>query len=207
MKTTHREAGGTKQTIGRFLHTCWTRYWAWSDRNYDWLDQRMTRMAVYNPFWRRFLSFFWMPFAYQSGIRSVRYAGDEIHVLLPYRRPNRNWYGDMAGAALLGNAELAAGMVLFEECGADCIILCRRMNFEFKSNCNGPALYVARTLTDIDDKLAAGRPFKCDVELDVFQCLKGTHEKGSKKIGRCEMTFSVTQKCFMPRRRRPWMPI
>lgn len=183
------------------------RYWAWSDRNYDWLDKRMTRLAIFNPFWRRFLSFFWMPFAYQSGLHFVRTKGDVLHAKLPYRRPNRNWYGDMAGAALLGNAELAAGMALFEDCGDDCVIVCRRMNLEFLASCTGPALYVTRTVTDIQQKIAAGRPFECDVEMELFQCEKGTSRPSHKKVGKCTMSFSVTQKRFLPRRKRPWMPV
>lgn len=182
------------------------RYRIWSDRNYDYLDARFTKLAIHNPFWRRFLSFFWMPFAYQSGIRLVGRKGDVLNVLLPYRRPNRNWYGDMGGAALLGNAEIAAGMLLFEHCGADCIIVCRKMNFEFHSNCTGPALYAARSKTDIEDKLAAGRPFECAMEMDVFQCEKGSSEPSRKRVGSCELSFSVTQKSYLPRRKRPVMP-
>ena len=39
--------------------------------------------------------------------------------ILPFKRVNRNWYNAMAGAALLGNSEVAAGMFLFGECGSD----------------------------------------------------------------------------------------
>jgi hypothetical protein len=207
MKGARAQSAGDRRTPAQALHDLWARYWAWSDRNYDWLDRRMTWLAVHNPFWRRFLSFFWMPFAWHSGVRLVRRQGDTLHVLLPCRRPNRNWYGDMAGAALLGNAELAAGMILFEKCGADCIIVCRRMSFEFRANCTGRAIYVARPVTDIDDRVAGGRPFECTIDLGVFQCEKGTDRPGRKKVGSCEMTFSVTQKSFLPRRRRPWMPV
>lgn len=207
MKSTTAPKSGIRALTIRSAAAAAARYWAWSDANYDWLDKRMTRMAIFNPFWRRILSFFWMPFAYQSGLRFIRRDGDTLHALLPFRRPNRNWYGDMAGAALLGNAELAAGMALFQECGADCVITCRRMNFDFKGSCTGPALYVARTKTDIAKKLDAGRPFECDVEMDVHQCNRHSTLPGRKKVGHCDMTFSVTQKCFLPRRKRPWMPV
>jgi len=196
-----------RRSAGRAGQSWAARYRGWSDRNYDYLDRRFTELAIFNPLWRRFLSFFWMPFAYHSGIRIVGRKGDTLNVLLPYRRPNRNWYGDMAGAALLGNAELAAGMILFEHCGADCIIVCRRMNFEFHANCTGPALYVARAKTDIEDKIAAGRPFECAIEMDVFQCEKGTAEPSRKRVGSCELSFSATQKSYLPHRKRPVMPV
>lgn len=207
MKSAAANESGIRNLSIRLMGETGTRYWAWSDRNYDWLDKRITALAIFNPFWRKLLSFFWMPFAWQSGLRVVAREGDALHMQLPYRRPNRNWYGDMAGAALLGNAEIAAGMALFEACGADCIIVCRRMNFDFHSSCTGPALYVARPVTDIAEKQEAGRPFECDVEMDVFQCGKRSGKPGTKKIGRCEMTFSVTQKKFLPRRKRPWLPV
>jgi hypothetical protein len=196
-----------RQNAGRSRQSWAARYRVWYDRIYDYLDKRFTELAIFNPFWRRFFSFFWMPFAFQSGLRLVHRKGDTLSILLPYRRPNRNWYGDMAGAALLGNAELAAGMILFEKCGADCIIVCRRMKFEFHANCTGPAIYVARAKTDIEDKLAAGRPFECAMEMDLFQAEKGSSEPSRKRVGSCEMSFSVTQKRYLPRRKRPWIPI
>jgi len=207
VKNTRVESASPRRNADRSGRSWAARYRTWSDRNYDYLDKRFTELAIFNPFWRRFLSFFWMPFAFQSGIQLVRRKGDTLSILLPYRRPNRNWYGDMAGAALLGNSELAAGMILFETCGADCIIVCRKMNFEFLANCNGPALYVARAKTDIEEKIAAGRPFECVIDMDVFECAKGTCEPSRKRVGNCEMTFSVTQKSFLPRRKRPVMPI
>ena len=207
MKSVRTQSTGIGTKTGRPGRSWAARYWAWSDRNYDYLDRKLTELAIFNPFWRRFLSFFWMPFAWHSGIRLVRREGDTLSVLLPYRRPNRNWYGDMAGAALLGNAELAAGMILFEQCGADCVIVCRKMNFEFHANCTGPALYMARAKTDIGEKIAAGRPFECDLEMDVVQCGKGAKEPGRKRVGSCEMSFTVTQKSYLPRRKRPWMPV
>jgi hypothetical protein len=207
VKSARVESTGLRRNAGRSRRSWSARYRVWSDRNYDYLDKRITELAIYNPFWRRFLAFFWMPFAYHSGIRIVRRSGEALNVLLPFRRPNRNWYGDMAGAAILGNAELAAGMILFEHCGAECIIVCKKMDFHFHANCTGPALYVSRAKTDIEDKLAAGRPFECAMEMDVFQAEKGTSEPSRKRVGSCEMSFSVTQKSYLPRRKRPSLPL
>ena len=39
--------------------------------------------------------------------------------ILPFRKFNKNWYNAMAGAALLGNAEIAGGMYVFGTVGAD----------------------------------------------------------------------------------------
>jgi hypothetical protein len=207
VKSAQIESRGLRRFAIRTAQSWASRYRVWSDRNYDYLDKRITELAIYNPIWQRFLSFFWMPFAYHSGVRIVRRKGDALNVLLPFRRPNRNWYGDMAGAAILGNAELAAGMILFEHCGADCIIVCKKMDFHFHANCTGPALYVACSKTDIEGKLAAGRPFECAMEMDVFQADKATGEPGHKLVGSCEIAFSVTQKMYLPRRKRPSLPI
>lgn len=207
MKSHRAEPNATYGNHGRVGKSWAARYRTWSDRNYDYCERRLTQMAIFNPFWRRILSFFWMPFAYHSGIRLVARQGEALNVFLPYRRPNRNWYGDMAGAALLGNAEIAAGLILFERCGADCIIVCRKMSFEFRSSCTGAALYVVRATTDIGDKIAAGRPFECAMEMDVFQCESGTAQASKKRVGHCKMSFSVTQKNYLPRRNRPIMPI
>jgi len=207
VKIARAQSTSLRRQAGRSGQSWSARYRVWSDRNYDYLDKRITELAIFNPYWRRFLSFFWMPFAYHSGIRLVRRKGDALNVLLPFRRPNRNWYGDMAGAAILGNAELAAGMILFEHCGAECIIVCKKMDFQFHANCTGPALYVSRAKTDIEDKLASGRPFECSMEMDVFQAEKGTSEPSRKRVGSCDMSFSVTQKSYLPRRKRPVMPV
>jgi hypothetical protein len=43
--------------------------------------------------------------------------------------------------------------------------------------------------------------------MDVVQCGKGAKEPGRKRVGSCEMSFTVTQKSYLPRRKRPWMPV
>ena len=62
--------------------------------------------------------------------------------VLPFKRVNRNWYNAMAGAALLGNSEVAAGMYLFSEMRQRLhMVVCKEMQYQFLRPCLGPAVY------------------------------------------------------------------
>lgn len=71
MKSERGEANTTFGHAGGAGKSWSARYRIWSDRNYDYCEPRLTQMAIFNPFWRRVFNFFWMPFAYHSGIRLV----------------------------------------------------------------------------------------------------------------------------------------
>ena len=80
------------------------------------IEAYLSRLSTKNNFWHRVCSLIWLPFAFRSGISLRRIDAKSFTAVLPYRRFNRNWYNAMAGAALLGNSEVAAGMYLFAEC-------------------------------------------------------------------------------------------
>ena len=79
----------------------------------------VSKLSTRNKFWNRICSMIWLPYAYRSGITM---SGDQntYRATLPFRRFNKNWYNAMAGAALLGNSEIAGGNYVFSVCGGDC---------------------------------------------------------------------------------------
>ena len=79
----------------------------------------ISRLSTRNNFWHRVCSLIWLPFAWRSGIHMKQLGNPRFAAVLPFKRVNRNWYNAMAGAALLGNSEVAGGMFLFSECGSD----------------------------------------------------------------------------------------
>ena len=101
----------------------------------------ISRLSTKNNFWHRVCSLIWLPFAWRSGIQMRREGRSRFEAVLPFKRVNRNWYNAMAGAALLGNSEVAAGMFLFSECGSDYNVVCKQMKYDFLRPCLGPAIY------------------------------------------------------------------
>jgi len=77
----------------------------------DRVEAYISRLSTRNNFWHRITSLIWLPFAFRSGIK--RLNTNTFTAILPFRRFNRNWYNAMAGAALLGNSEIAGGMYVF----------------------------------------------------------------------------------------------
>ncbi len=137
-------------------------------------------------------SLIWLPYAFRSGITMKRLDANRFTAVLPFKRINRNWYNAMAGAALLGNSEVAAGMYLFSECGSGFIVVCKRLDYKFLRPCLGPAIYHVICNDELDGKIAAGGEFNVDLELEVRQQLK---KKGRElRVGRCALTFHCTPK-------------
>ena len=101
----------------------------------------ISRLSTRNWFWQKVCSLIWLPFAFRSGITLRRAAENRFTAVLPFTRGNRNWYNAMAGAALLGNSEVAGGMYLFGECGGDYVVVCKEMKYRFLRPCLGPAVY------------------------------------------------------------------
>ena len=119
--------------------------------------------------------------------------------VLPFTRFNRNWYNAMAGAALLGNSEVAGGMFLFAKCGGDYTVVCKQMNYRFLRPCFGPAIYEVVKSQEIDEKIKAGGEFNIDLEMEIRQQLR---KKGREMlVGKCNITFHCTPK-DMARARR-----
>ena len=158
------------------------------------LEAFISRLSTKNNFWHKVCSLIWLPYAFRSGITMKRLDSKRFSAVLPFRRINRNWYNAMAGAALLGNSEIAGGMYLFSECGSEYIVVCKQMRYRFLRPCYGPAVYHILNTEDLQERLATGSEFNIKLELEVSQRLK---KKGRElKVGRCEITFHCTPKAF-----------
>jgi hypothetical protein len=158
------------------------------------LEGFVARLSTRNNFWHRFCSLIWLPYAFRSGISLKRIDAKRFTAVLPFRRFNRNWYNAMAGAALLGNSEVAGGMFLFAGLGADYEVVCKKMEYSFLRPCYGPAIYEVTNADDIDldANIETNDEFNVSLTLDIRQQLA---RKGMEKsVGRCEITFHCTPK-------------
>ena len=166
------------------------------------IEAYVTRLSTKNNFWHRVCSLIWLPFAFRSGISMRRMTRDKFTAVLPFKRSNRNFYNAMAGASLLGNSEVAAGMFLFKFCGSDYAVVCKHMSYKFLRPCYGPAIYNVRDAEQINDTLneemSARCEFNINLTLDITQTL---HKKGREvRVGRCEITFHCTPKFMIKER-------
>lgn len=167
----------------------------------------VSKLSTRNKFWNRVCSMIWLPYAYRSGITM---SGDETtyRATLPFRRFNKNWYNAMAGAALLGNSEIAGGNYVFSVCGGDYTVVCKHLEYKFLRPCHGPAEYRMTPLDDIHALVATGQEFNISIRMDIVQVLVPMSEKllaeevedagkgttKPKRVGRCTATFHVTPK-------------
>ena len=162
----------------------------------------ITRLSTKNNFWHRVCSMIWRPFAFRSGISMRRLAGDRFSLVLPFKRSNRNFYNAMAGAALLGNSEVAAGIFLFKHCGSDYAVVCKNMSYKFLRPCYGPAIYNVRDAqkieSELNDFMNEHQEFNIDFTMDITQIL---HKRGRElRVGRCDITFHCTPKSMIKER-------
>ncbi|MDZ4756037.1 MAG: hypothetical protein SGJ11_16260 [Phycisphaerae bacterium] len=159
----------------------------------------LSRLSTKNTFFQRAFSLVYLPFAFRSGISVKRDGTSRFVAILPFTRFNRNWYNAMAGAALLGNSEVAGGMYLFGKCGGDFTVVCKTMNYRFLRPCFGPAIYEIVQSEDLDNKIKAGGEFNIDLEMEIRQQLK---KRGREMlVGRCAITFHCTPKSMAQARR------
>src|SRR5205823_14443637 len=142
-------------------------------------------------FWHRICSFLWLPYAYFSGIRMKQVDSAAFQAILPFSRFNRNWYKAMAGAALLGNSEIAAGMYVFGVCGAGYAVVCKHLEYKFLRPCLGPAIYKSKPREDIHALLATHGEFNLTLDMEILQQVSKPGEK-DRRVGRCVITFHVT---------------
>jgi hypothetical protein len=166
---------------------------------YDRIEAFLSRLSTRNNFWHRVCSLIWLPFAFRSGIKMKRMDGNTFQAVLPFRRFNRNWYNAMAGAALLGNSEIAGGMYVFGVCGGDYTVVCKELTYRFLRPCFGPALYRITPKEDLQALLAHKGEFNIAVDLDIVQIIGKAGKLGStpereRRVGRCSATFNVTPK-------------
>jgi hypothetical protein len=163
------------------------------------LEAFISRLSTRNNFWHKVCSLIWLPYAFRSGISMKRLDSKRFTAVLPFKRINRNWYNAMAGAALLGNSEVAAGMYLFSECGEDYIVVCKELKYRFLRPCLGPAVYQVVNSENLQEKIATGGEFNIMLEMEISQKLK---KKGKElRVGRCEITFHCTPKAMMEERK------
>lgn len=167
----------------------------------------VSNLSTRNKFWNRVCSMIWLPYAYRSGI-TMSSEANTYRATLPFRRFNKNWYNAMAGAALLGNSEIAGGNYVFSVCGGDYTVVCKHLEYKFLRPCHGPAEYRMTPLDDIHALVATGEEFNIAIRMDIVQVLvpmseqrlaeevddAGTGKPKPKRVGRCTATFHVTPK-------------
>jgi len=159
----------------------WPRFEAWVER-----------LAYKYKFIRKITSRLYLPIAFHSGLTMKKLDPHRFTYVLPFRRFNRNFYDAMAGAALIANSEIAAGMFLFGELGGQWTVVCKHITYRFLRPCLGPAIYNVSPLDDVKALLQAGVEFNIDLTLEILQQVSG--RKRHPRVGRCEVTFHCAPK-------------
>ncbi len=162
----------------------------------DKMEAWLSRMSATHPMVQKAFSSIWLPYAFRSGITMKRLDTQRFVAVLPFRRFNRNWYNAMAGAALLGNSEVAGGMYLFARCGSDYMVVCKEMKYRFVRPCHGPAVYEVINAEDVDAKLAAGGEFNIALEMEIRQQVHKSRGK-APLVGKCEIVFHCHPKALI----------
>ena len=170
------------------------------------VEAYISRLASKNNFWHGVTSLIWLPFAARSGIKMYRSKDDNsFTAVLPFKRFNRNWYNAMAGAALLGNAEIAGGMYVFGVCGGDYTVVCKHLEYKFLRPCFGPAVYKISPRDDVKDLVSRGGEFNFTIDMDVVQQIVKPSER-EKRVGKVTVTFHVTPKAHHKSKRERRSP-
>lgn len=157
------------------------------------LEAFVSRLSTRNTFWHRVCSLIWLPYAFHSGIKMKRLDGQTFQAVLPFRRFNRNWYNAMAGAALLGNSEIAGGTYVFGFCGSDYTVVCKHLEYRFLRPCLGPAIYRITPRDDIVEQVRQGGEFNATLDMEIYQAITKPGGK-ERRVGRCTATFHITPK-------------
>lgn len=147
----------------------------------DRIEAFISRLSTRNNFWHRVCSMIFLPYAFRSGITMRRLDGDTFQAVLPFRKINKNWYNAMAGAALLGNTEIAGGMYVFGFCGGDYTVVCKNLEYRFLRPCLGPAIYKIRPKSDIAELVKQGGEFDATVQLDIYQAITDPRDPKKRK--------------------------
>lgn len=153
----------------------------------------VSRLSTRNNFWNRVCSMIWMPYAFHSGIRMKRLDSKTFQAELPFRRFNRNWYNAMAGAALLGNSEIAGGSYIFSTCGGDYTVVCKHLEYKFLRPCLGPAIYKITPREDLEAQVSSGGEFNAILDMRIVQAITKPGSK-ERRVGQCTATFHITPK-------------
>jgi hypothetical protein len=152
------------------------------------LEKYFNRLSIKSRFFNRVLSFFFMPFVHKSGLK-MNFVEDDYYAILPKRRINTNWYGTMAGGAILGNSELAAGSYLFMLSKGEYRMICTRLNYRFLLPSLDSIMYKAYVdLEELAEKIKAGGKFNIDMTLKVFRI---NNDKAGRRIGSSTISFHM----------------
>ena len=166
----------------------------------DRIDSFLSKLSTRNNFWHRVCSMIWLPYAFRSGIQMKQLDQRTFTAVLPFRRFNKNWYNAMAGAALLGNSEIAGGMYVFAACGGDYTVVCKHLDYRFLRPCFGPAVYKITPREDIESLVKSRAEFNITIDMEISQ--KITKPGGrEKRVGKCAAAFHVTPKAQHKRKR------
>jgi len=181
----------------------------------DRIEGFISKLSTRNNFWHRVCSLIWLPYAFRSGISMKRIDDSTFQAVLPFRKINKNWYNAMAGAALLGNSEIAGGMYVFGFCGGDYTVVCKNLEYRFLRPCLGPAIYKIRPKTDIKPLVEKMEEFDATIQLDIYQAIPLPSRKGAdveeptdgkpkkeKRVGRAIAIFHATPKLHQKSRGR-----
>jgi hypothetical protein len=165
------------------------------------IEVAISRLSAKNNFWYRVCSLIWLPYAFRSGILMKREGANSFSAVLPFRRANKNWYNAMAGAALLGNSEIAGGMYVFGICGGDYTVVCKQLHYKFLRPCLGPAIYRITAKENIEEFLKEKTEFNITLDMLILQMAVRPGDK-ERRVGRCEVTFHVTPKAHVRARQK-----
>ncbi len=166
----------------------------WWGQKYRAFENWLTEKSTESNRWHRFLSWVFLPLAYRSGIKlGQRSEAGDYEVAVPFTTFNKNWYNAMAGAALLGNSEVAGGMYIFNQVGPDYTVVCKELNYKFRLPCVGPAIYRVKPLDDIAELKKHKLEFNVTVEMQIVQAVRHKDEK-ERKVGKAVATFHVAPK-------------
>lgn len=184
----------------------------------DRVDAYVSKLSMRSQFWHRVCSMIWLPYAFRSGIQMKQVDENTYWAVLPFKRFNRNWYNAMAGAALLGNSEIAGGTYVFKACGGEYTVVCKNLEYKFLRPCYGPAVYRIMPRENLKELIASGSEFNVTLDLEIVQtgmlprgvqkaADKVTPKMGEKtkekRVGRCVAVFHVTPKVHQQEKGRP----
>lgn len=152
------------------------------------LEKKLNRASMKKTWISRFLSFFFMPLFYKSGLK-INFDPENYFAILPKKRFNINWYGTVAGSAILGNSELAAGSYLFMLTKGNYRMICKQLDYKFLLPSNDDIMF--KTTLDKDDlfkKIATGEKFNISMTIKAF---RAKNKKAGKRIGSGIISFHV----------------
>lgn len=160
------------------------------------IEAKFSKLCFENNFWYKILTTIYLPMAAKSNMKLGIWKDDVYEVVLPFKRFNKNWYNDMAGAVLLANTEVAGGMAIFKLVGEKYTVVCKEMSYKFRLPCKSAATYRVKIVDDIHELLKTKIEFNLNMEIEVMAELKNK----LRKIGTSRITFHVAAKSLMAQR-------